>query len=229
MRPTGAHPARPVLLFDLDGTLIDSAPDLAASLNHLLAGLGRGALALPAVTAMVGDGAAKLVERGLAATGGPPAAGPGLAELVARFLAHYERHATVLTRPFPGVAATLAGLAAAGYRAGVCTNKPERATRTILAGLGLARFFAAVGGGDSFPVKKPDPGHVTALLGLLDARPAEAVMVGDSANDVAAARAAGLPVVAVSYGYTPLPAATLGADAVIERFADLPAALARLP
>jgi phosphoglycolate phosphatase len=214
------------LLLDLDGTLVDSAPDLAGALNSLRAEHGLSALAIDEVKTMVGDGAAKLVERGLPA---PGEAAPGnRALLVRRFLEIYETRLTAETRPYPGVVETLEVLAAAGWRLGVCTNKPEGPSRRILSDLGLERFFATVGGGDSFAERKPAAGHVLATLALMDAVPESAVMVGDSPNDVLSARNAGLPVVVVGYGYSRIPPAELGADALIERFAELPAALAAL-
>ncbi len=215
------------VVFDLDGTLIDTAPDLHAALVAVLAAAGRSGVTIDDVRHMVGDGARALVERGFAATGDPlpPAAVEGA---VARFLGHYGAHIADLSRPFPGVDEALTTLSAAGARLGVCTNKPERLSRDLLAATGLAGRFAAVVGGDSLDVRKPDAGHLLGTLARMGAEPAGAVMVGDSANDVAAARAAGLPVVLVSFGYTATPARELGADAVIDGFADLPEALAGL-
>ncbi|MGF1640127.1 MAG: phosphoglycolate phosphatase [Rhodospirillales bacterium] len=210
-----------VVVFDLDGTLVDSAPDLQAALNRLMRELGRRPLGLDEVKGMVGDGAAKLVERAVAATGldGP---GDDLGVLTARFLAHYEGHATDCTRPYPGVRETLTRLRAAGLALAVCTNKPEAATREVLKDLDLDGFFAAVVGGDSLPgVRKPDPAMLRAILEAVGASPREAVMVGDNANDVAVARALGVPVVVRADGYTRTAPADLGADAVIDDFAEL--------
>jgi phosphoglycolate phosphatase len=210
------------ILFDLDGTLVDSVPDLAAAVNVLLSELGRPALSLPEVTGMVGDGAAKLVERALAARGAAATSSPAALD---RFLALYEADPIRLTKPYDGVPAVLDGLAAAGWRLGVCTNKPERATRAVLAGLGLARHFAAVIGGDSGPTRKPDPGPLLAALARLGGAPDSAAMIGDHRNDIAAARAAGMPVVFARYGYGEATLAGLAPDAFIDRFADLPQAL----
>ena len=212
------------LLLDLDGTLVDSAPDLAAALNQLRAGLGLPPLVLDDVKAMVGDGAAKLVERGL-----PPGTAPAeLERLVARYVALYHQRQTALTRLYPGVVETLEALVSEGWRLAVCTNKPEAASRALLAAFNLDRLISTVGGGDSFAVRKPEAGHLLATLARMAATPETAVMVGDSPNDVLSARGAGLPVIAVSYGYSRVPPAQLGADAVIEDFAELPAALAGL-
>ncbi len=218
---------RRTLIFDFDGTLVDSAPDLHRSLNAVLTEQGRAGVRLADVRNMVGDGAARLVERGFADTGAAvdPAALPGLVE---RFLHHYAAGKHAMTTAFPGVAEALAELAEAGCRLGVCTNKPYRPTLEILDLIGLAGRFGAVTGGDSLAVRKPHPGHLLATVDMLGGRPDDAVMVGDSANDVAMARAAGVSVVAVTWGYSQIPAKDLGADAVIEDFRAL-AALVGLP
>jgi phosphoglycolate phosphatase len=218
---------RRAVVFDLDGTLIDSAGDLTDAVNRLLAEESRPPLGLAAVKGMIGDGARRLVERALAASG-PEAPDAALDGLTARFLGHYEGHGAVLTRPYPGVPETLAALKAAGRRLGVCTNKPGGPTREILAELGLAPFFDAVMGGDETPARKPDPIHLLAVAAALGAGAASAVLVGDNENDAAAARAAGMPLILVAYGYARVPLAELPAAAVIARFADLPAALERL-
>ena len=207
------------ILFDLDGTLVDSVPDLAAAVNALLAELGRPALGLPQVTGMVGDGTSALVERALAASG---AGDTPLRAALDRFLALYEAEPTRLTRPYAGVPRVLDELAAAGWRLGVCTNKPERATRAVLAGLDLERFFRVVLGGDSGPTRKPDPGPLRAALERLGSAPGSAVMIGDHRNDVLAAQAAGMPVVFARWGYGAATLAGREPDAAIERFTELP-------
>ena len=179
------------VLFDLDGTLVDSAPDIQVAINKLLAEEGRRPLTLEEVSAMIGDGAPKLVERAMHATdeGDAP---EDLPTLTGRFLGFYEGHTTDLTRPYPGVPEALERLQSVGVRMGICTNKPERPTRELLRDLRLAPYFQVVFGGDTVEgVKKPDPRLIHAVLGALGARPEEAVMVGDNANDVGAARAAG--------------------------------------
>jgi phosphoglycolate phosphatase len=216
------------VVFDLDGTLVDSAPDLRVAINKLLGEEGRRSVALDEVIGMIGDGAAKLVERAFRATGGRPEA-ESPEQLTARFLAFYEGHATDSTRPYPGVPETLALLREQQWSLGICTNKPERATREVLRDLDLASHFGAIVGGDSIAgVRKPHPRLLLAVLDRLGAAPAEAVMVGDNANDVHAARAAGVPVIVRAGGYTRVPTSQLGADAVIEAFAELPAVLDRV-
>jgi phosphoglycolate phosphatase len=219
---------RNCLLFDLDGTLVHSAPDLAASLNRRLEALGRTTLDLEAVTAMVGNGFQKLLERALLATGGPlPQA--EFEAVNAAGLADYFENATTLTRPYPGVAETLKALKDQGCRMAVCTNKPVAPSWRILEDLGLAGFFEALAGGDSYTVRKPDPGHIKALLEEMGVAPREAVMIGDSSNDLLAARGAGLPTVLLTYGYCPEGAANLRPDALAESFTELPEILRRLP
>jgi len=214
----------PILLLDLDGTLVDSLPDLAAALNRLLGELGAGPLPAEAVRGMVGDGARRLVERGLAAAALPtdPAAA------TTRFLELYGEGLTVGTRPYPAVPKTLARLRETGWRLALCTNKPEAPSRAILAGLGLEGFFAAVAGGDSLPRRKPDPEPLLTLLRELGGTPEAAVMVGDGTNDLLAAAAAGVPAVWAAYGYGGAEVEALPHAARIERFDALPAALAGL-
>lgn len=210
------------VLFDLDGTLVDSVPDLAAAANRLLAELGHAPLVEAEIAAMVGDGVAKLVERTLAARRAEAVA---LGPAVARFTELYQADATTRTRPYPGVPSVLAELAGAGAALAVCTNKPEQATRAVLDGLGLARFFAVVLGGDSLAARKPDPAPLLAALDRLGAAPAAAAMVGDHRNDVLAAERAGVAAVFARYGYG---LATLGAlrpAATIDGFVELPRVL----
>jgi phosphoglycolate phosphatase len=212
---------QPSVVFDLDGTLIDSAPDIAAALNRTLAAQGLPALPVHQVAAMVGDGARVLLARAFAAHQVSPDAA-GLDRATAAYLADYAANGLVATLPYPNVAQTLAALDKAGWRMAVCTNKPETAARAILGGLGLGPF-AVVAGGDTFPVRKPHPGHLARTLGA--AGMTSAVMVGDHHNDMAAARGCGLKCVWASWGYA---ASDPGADAVAPSFAELPGLLARL-
>jgi phosphoglycolate phosphatase len=217
---------RTAILFDLDGTLVDTAPDLHDALNAALAAQGRAGVSAASVRMMVGDGARKLVERGLAATGAMTDA--AVEAGTAHFLQHYAANLSRLSRPFPGVVETLAELKGGGCHLAVCTNKLARFSERLLEDLGLARYFDAVVGGDSLSARKPDPGHITGTLARLGVGPESAAMVGDSANDVLAARGAGVPVIVVSFGYTRTPPGELGADALIDHFAELPAAIAGL-
>jgi phosphoglycolate phosphatase len=206
-------------VFDLDGTLVDSAPDLHAALDRLMAGRNLPAFARAEVVAMIGDGVEALVRRAFAARGLPfdPAA-------VEVFSADYTAHAAVETRPYPGMAECLAALAAGGWRLAVCTNKPAAVTHALLRALGLDGCFAAVGGGDSFPVRKPDPRHLLATLTAAGGMPERAAMIGDHRNDVLAARGAGLPCLFAAWGYGP-PEMAAGAAAVAATPGALPALL----
>jgi phosphoglycolate phosphatase len=215
------------IVFDLDGTLIDSAADLTEALNRVLADQRLPAVAEESVRHMVGDGAVKLIERGFAAAG-RRMDGHLPEALRQAFLDHYAACLTERTTVHPGVAEALAALGAAGRRMAVCTNKPAAMSETILAHLGLARHFDAVLGGDSLAVRKPHPAHLIAAIAQSGGDAPRAVMVGDSRNDVATARAAGVPVVVVSFGYTSVAPHALGADAVIDHFDELLAALAGL-
>ena len=212
------------LVFDLDGTLVDSLPDMLAAFNRLLADLARPPVEADLFRTWVGDGARVLIERGLTATGGIPE--PGVSAMVTAYLAHYRGHAAEHSQAFPGVHAVLEHLHAGGHALAVCTNKPADLAHEVLHGLGLARFFSTVLGGDSLPVRKPDPDHVRATLTALAAGDRPAVMIGDSQNDLLAGRGLGLPVVLVSFGYGPVAADQLGADLVIDDFHALPQALA---
>lgn len=217
------------VVFDLDGTLIDSVPDLRAALNRMLADLDRPSLVDDEVKTMVGDGVHVLVERALAARGGG-LTGDAFEAAFRRFLADYEANASVETRPFPGAEAALARLKQGGAGLGICTNKPQAATEAVLAALDLAPHVDAVVGGDAVPGggRKPDARHLLTVLEKLAVAPADAVLVGDSAADIGCARAARVPAIAVSFGYPKMPVAELGADLVIDAFTELDAALARL-
>ncbi len=216
---------RTALVFDLDGTLVDSAADLQAALNETLHEIGAPPLPLAAVRGMIGDGAAALVQRGLAARG---IAQGLLPEHLARFLAIYEADPAARTRTYPGVRETLAALQADGRRLAICTNKPQAATLAVLRALDLESFFAAIVGGDLLSARKPDPRHVLGAVARLGASPAVAAMIGDNEHDVAAAKAADLPIILVRYGYARVPLEQLAADRTIDAFADLPRALAKL-
>lgn len=214
------------VVFDLDGTLIDSGPDLARLLNIVLAELNRPAVEPLRVRGFVGDGVGKLVERGLEATGGSDP--DQRRRATDRFLALYEAEPALLTRPYTGVVETLTMLKRDGRRLAVCTNKAERVTHGVLKALGLDGFFSGVIGGDTLPVKKPDPAPLKAALDRIGIKAADAIMVGDNEHDEATARAAGVPCVLVTYGYAREPLESLKAAAMVDRFADLPDTFARL-
>jgi phosphoglycolate phosphatase len=184
------------LLLDLDGTLVDTVPDLAAALNRLMAARGLPAFSRHQVASMVGDGVAALVARAFDAHGRSPDAAA-----VVEFAADYEANVAVESTPFPNVAQALERLARDGWRLAVCTNKPERAARALLRQLGLLPLMCAVGGGDSFAVRKPDPGHLRATLLQAMGTPRQAVALGDHRNDVLAAASAGIPCIFAGWGY----------------------------
>ena len=213
------------LLLDLDGTLVDSLPDLLAVLNQVLGDFGVSELTAAEARPMVGDGTLKLVERALAARSVTP---DQIRPAQSRFLTLYEARPTRLSRFYAAVPEVLTELSAQGWVFAVCTNKPERATRVMLSELDLDRFFRAVITGDSLPQKKPDPAPMRAALAALEVPPHRAIAVGDHANDLLAARAAGVRSIFARYGYGTLTADLPPPIAVIDAFARLPEALARL-
>ena len=214
-----------VIAFDLDGTLADTAPDLTAALNHALGELGRAAVPQESVRHMVGHGARALLEKGLAATG------TMTPELVERgfpiFLDHYGRHIADHSVPFPGLEAALDALADRGAKLAVCTNKLESLARDLIDAFGWTHRFAAIVGGDTLPVRKPDPAPL--FDAIVKAGGGPAAFVGDSITDTDTARAAGMPCVAVSFGFSDRPPTELGADRLIDHFDDLIPALEGLP
>jgi phosphoglycolate phosphatase len=209
------------IVFDLDGTLVDTAPDLLASLNAVLTRGGYTPIVPEQLRHLVGHGVRTLFERAFqdATTEIAP---ERLETLGAEFLDHYRDNIAVGSRPFRGVPETLDLLGRGGHGLGVCTNKPQDLTELLLAELDLARHFPAVHGLGRMPYNKPDPRHVLDVVDALKGDRKRAVMIGDSPVDVAAAKAAGIPVIAMSYGYTPIPVGELGADVVAHDFAELP-------
>ena len=210
--------------FDLDGTIADTAPDLMAALNHTLQEVGRETLSIDRVRGMIGHGTRALLRNGLAATGTVDEAQVEAGYPI--LMAYYEAHVCDFTRPYPGVEAAFDALTAQGNKLAVCTNKPARVTRLLIDALGWRNRFAAIVGGDSLTVCKPDPAPFHAAVEQAGGGPA--AFVGDSITDVETARAAGVPCVVVSFGFADRPAAQLGADTVIDRFDDLAPALAAL-
>ena len=215
------------VVYDLDGTLIDSAADMQVAVSRVLADHG-----LPAITdqdarLFMGEGSQVTMRRAFAKWGRELADEEAKA-VTREFVRYYEAEPMRFTTAFDGVPEVVARFDRLGLRQGVCTNKFERPSRIILEALKLMPPILDVAGADTFAVRKPDPGHILQLIERIGGDPRRAVMIGDSVHDVAAAHAAGVPAVLVSWGYTARPAHELGAEAVIERFDALPEALARL-
>jgi phosphoglycolate phosphatase len=214
----------PLIVFDLDGTLVETAPDLVDTLNVILAEQDLPPVPYDEARRLIGGGARKMVARALEADG-RPTEGAHLDRLVAQFLAHYSDHIADRSHAFPHLTEALDRLAAQGSRFAVCTNKLEWLSVKLLDKLGLTKRFDAICGQDTFGVMKPDP---YALLGTIEragGRPDNAIMVGDSETDIATARAAKIPVVAVDFGYTEIPLTELSPDRLISSFAALPDAV----
>ena len=217
----------PILVFDLDGTLVDTAPDLVATLNIILARDGFEPVPYDDARTMIGGGARAMLERALQTRHAEvPAA--ELDRMFEAFIAHYAAHIADDSRPFRGLEAALDRLAEDGFIFAVCTNKLEWLSRRLLDALDLTRRFAFICGQDTFGVKKPDPSVLKLTIERAGGDIADAVMVGDSATDIETARAAGIPVIAVDFGYTEIPVARLNPDLIISGFDALPAAIAEL-
>ncbi len=217
----------PAFIFDLDGTLVDTAPDLLATLNRLLVREGRPAISPQDLRRLVGRGLRNLLTGAFQLTGEAIDAAQ-IEPLHDAFIQDYGAHVADASRPFPGVIATLERLKGDGVRMGVLTNKPHGPTTILIETLGLTPYFGAVTGGGKLPWLKPDPRLVADVLAALGGAGSGALVVGDSITDVETARGAGLPVILMSYGYTPEPAATLGADVVLDDFRQVPDAARRL-
>jgi phosphoglycolate phosphatase len=217
----------PIVVFDLDGTLAETAGDLVGTLNAILEQEGLKPLPLADARDMIGAGAKALIQRGFSAAGEhlEPAR---LERLFAAFLDHYGRNICIHSHLYPGVATALNALSERGYRLAVCTNKVEVHAVELLNLLGIADRFAAICGRDTFPFFKPDPRHITMTVEQAGGDPARAVMVGDSRADIDAANAAGMPVVGVTFGYTDTPVDALGATRVISHYDDLVEAVTAL-
>ncbi len=222
-------PAPPfeALVFDLDGTLIDSAPDVCASVNRVLAAQGRRELTLAEAKDMVGWGGRVLIEKALALTG-EPGTEEAIDATLNGFLATYAAHPVDHTTLYPGALEALETFKADGIAMGLCTNKPEATTRPVLEAMGLNGFFTVLSCGDAVPHKKPDGRHVLHVVDALGASVETSAMVGDSENDITAAIDAGVKSVAVTFGYAHVPLEELGADALIDHFDELPRALAEI-
>ena len=212
------------IVFDLDGTLIDTAPDLIDTLNVILAREGLPAVAYDDARAMIGGGARAMIERALKAERRDEAKAE-LDRMFRAFVEHYAAHIADRSRPFPHLEATLDGLAGAGHRLAVCTNKLEWLSRRLLDRLNLSPRFSAICGADTFGVSKPDPAILRQTVARAGAELKSAIMVGDAGPDVGVARRAGVPVICVSFGYTEVPVADLKPDVVIDHMRELRGAI----
>ena len=216
------------VVFDFDGTLIDSAPDLMFSVNKILKTAGRRAVTLGEVQGMIGDGMPVLLERSFRATGDLPEEG-ALKAYTQRFIENYSGADAKPDHLYPGVAETLQSLKQQGYTLGLCTNKPIAPTLAILRKLKIERFFSAISGGNSIPgIRKPDPRHLLAVIDELGLRPDQAVMIGDKEHDINCAKGAKVRSIIVSFGYANGPIEDIGADAIIDHLLETADAVARL-
>ena len=217
----------PIAVFDLDGTLADTAGDLVGTLNVILEREGLSPLPVRKARDMIGAGARALIERGFEAAGKELTPGH-LDELFRQFMVHYGENICIRTRLYPGVATALDRLESAGFILAVCTNKFEEHSVKLLRELGIGHHFVANCGRDTFAYFKPDPRHLLLTIERAGGNPAQAVMVGDSRTDIVTARSAGIPVVAVPFGYTDVPVQDLNPDLVIDHFDGLFAAVERI-
>lgn len=218
----------PIAVFDLDGTLADTAPDLAAALNAVLASEGVPPLPFERARDMIGAGARSLIMRGIREAGLPVVDEARLERMFGDFLDYYGRNLLNETKLFPGVPEALDRFRAEGWVLAVCTNKYENHSLELLDLLGIADRFAAICGRDTFPYFKPDPRHLTLTIERAGGSPSRAVMVGDSQTDISTARAANVPVVAVPFGYSEIPVAELAPDRLISHFDELWTATAEI-
>jgi phosphoglycolate phosphatase len=212
------------VVFDLDGTLVDTAPDLISALNYILAREGMPPVPLHSARNMIGAGVRKLIERGLELEG-REASPSDITRLTDDFVAYYAEHIADGSRPFEGLETALDDLLTRGYRLAVCTNKLEWLSRLLLDRLGLSARFAAICGADTFGVSKPDPAILRQTVARAGGDIASAIMVGDAGTDIGVARRAGIPVIGVSFGYTEVPIADLKPDRLIHHMNELPSAV----
>jgi phosphoglycolate phosphatase len=221
---TGLRRGMLTIVFDLDGTLVDTAPDLIDTLNFTLSQHSLPTVPYDKARRLIGGGIKTMVDRALIVEGGSASAAD-VDALYAFFVSHYADHIADRSRPFPGVEPVLGRLASAGHRLAVCTNKLEKLSKRLLDELGLAGRFAAICGQDTFGVPKPDPQIFRATVTRAGGEPTRAIMVGDSVTDISTARAAAVPVIAVDFGYTDKPVATFRPDRIISSYAELPPAI----
>jgi phosphoglycolate phosphatase len=216
-----------MIVFDLDGTLIDTAPDLIDTLNVVFAREGMPPVPYDTARNLIGGGARMMLARGIEAEG-KTVAPAKLDRLFADFIAHYAEHIADRSRPFPGLTEALDTLAGDGCHFAVCTNKLERLSVLLLQHLKLADRFEAICGQDTFGVQKPDPEMLRRTVSAAGGDLRRSIMIGDSATDIRTARAAGIPVIAVDFGYSDRPVAEFAPDRIISRFAQLPGAVAAI-
>ena len=219
--------ASPIVVFDLDGTLVDTAPDLINALNFILVREGMPAVPMAVARNMIGQGARRLLERGLELDG-RVIAQDDVNRLTVDFIDYYAAHIADESRPFEGLEATLDELSESGYRFAVCTNKLEWLSKLLLDRLDMTSRFAAICGGDTFGVSKPDPVILRQTVARAGADLTQAIMVGDAGPDVGVARRAGIPVIGVEFGYTDVPIAELNPDRLIGHYSQLPDTVASL-
>lgn len=215
---------RPIVVFDLDGTLIDTAADLVASLNHTIAAADLAPVEADDLNHLVGHGAKVMIERAFSLRG-RSISEEEFQPLLERFIDHYKSQMPGQSQSYPGLDGALTRLENAGYLLAVCTNKMEGLARPLLDGLDLTRRFAAITGGDTFEVRKPDAGHLLGTIEKAGGDPKRAVMVGDSRNDILVAQNARIASIAVPFGYSDVPVADLKPDVVIDHFDALTAEL----
>ena len=217
----------PLLVFDLDGTLVDTAPDLIGALNYVLQREGMAPLPMASARNMIGGGARKLIERGLEVDGRAISVAE-IDRLTVDFIAYYSEHIADESKPFDGLHAVLDELSAKGFRFAVCTNKLEWLSKRLLEKLNMTSRFAAICGADTFGVAKPDPAFLRQTVAQAGGDMSVCIMVGDAGPDVGVARRTGVPVIGVTFGYTEVPIADLNPDIVIAHMRELPAAVASL-
>ena len=224
---TSARISARIIVFDLDGTLVDTAPDLISALNWVLDREGLPPVPLQSARAMIGAGARRLIERGLELEG-RAASFEDVTRLTGDFIDYYAAHIADASRPFDGLERALDDLAALGYRFAVCTNKLEWLSKRLLDQLGLSARFAAICGADTFGVSKPDPAILQQTIARAGGQLSQAIMVGDAGPDIGVARRAGIPVIGVEFGYTEVPIADLKPDRLVSHMRELPAAVQSL-
>ncbi len=218
---------KPAILFDLDGTLVDTAPDLIATLNHILEQEGCPPAPAPLMRTMISLGARAMLVKGFKLAKRPKSDAQ-YDELLEIFMAHYSQNIAVHSHPFPGTIKVLETLKANGHPMGICTNKPEGLSKQLLNALSMEHFFSAIIGVDTLAVKKPHPGHILGTIEALGGSHERAVMIGDSETDIKAAQAAGVPVIALDFGYSIEPVANFHPDAIVSHYDELLPTLNRL-